>query len=780
MTKNRTTVLTSRAGVALGLVVATAGLSALCLGCAKKCSGQDADARPNAAAPAPRSKVGPAVTLAPAIDDGIATDPEARFADAMRRRDYPEAARLIDAAPELERQKPEVRYARALVALELSDPNRALAEVSDLAKAAPAFADRADHVALRVAKQTRDAVVLEHLLSHAARRGATDDRLLLAEALLESGQVQQGEATLTDILRTQDADKSREGKAPNLDLMARTRRVRAELLRQLGRDKEAAADFRWLALSAVTTEAALGADQHAERLDPRQRLTKAERLTRAQRLSERGATLSVEEELRRLALAPGPAPPAQAQTFIRGWALYASRSDYRAAAELFARAAGEVGPERPKCLYYQAKALARAAEHPRAIAVYKQAAALSSSYVEPASYEAARLLHISGDWPAAIAAYEQYLRRFPKGAHRSSVEGDLPVVRLAVGAHDLARRELAALIRKTEDARERARLLELEGVAAAGQGDTKTAVALLGRVIEEQPLTLPALLAQNRLRALGAPIPPLLPPRPTGPVDPALPKLELPDLAARLHRVGLDDEAESALKAEEPAYKARFGQRAPEVLCRLYAQLEGALRRYQIAQTATKRQALFEEPTGDGRWQWECIYPRPYADFVRREATTRSVPESFVYGIMRQESAFRPGVVSAAQAVGLMQIIPTTAARIGAELGTPYQPELMSAPPTNVRFGVYYLGKLLAMFKGRPELAAAAYNAGPRALSGWLGSLSVLPTDLFLASIPYEETRTYVYRVMGNYARYAYLAGEPLPEVPLALPRGLVAPEDAY
>jgi soluble lytic murein transglycosylase len=775
VTKARATVLTSRFGVALVLTVATVGLSALCLGCAKKCSGQGADARPNQAAPAPRSKIEPAVTLAVAADDAVAADPDAHFADAIRRRDYLEAARLIDGASELERQKPEVRYARALAALELSDPNRALAEVSNLAKVAPAFADRADHVTLRVAKQTRDAVVLEHLLSHAARSGATEDRLLLAEALLESGQVKAGERTLTDILRALEAEKS-----PNVELMAQTRRVRAQLLRQLGRDKEAAADFRWLAVHAVGIDGAMGADQHAEHLDPSRRLTKAERLTRAQRLSERGATESVDEELRRLALAPGPAPPPQAQTFVRGWAIYASRSDYPASAELFARAAGETGPDRAKCLYYQAKALARGAEHVRAIAVYKQAALLPSSYVEPATYEAARLLHISGDWSAAISAYEQYLRRFPKGAHKNSVEGDLPVVRLAVGAHDLARRELAALIRRTEDARERARLLELEGIAAAGQGDTKTAVALLGRVIEEQPLTLPALLAQNRLRALGAPIPPLLPPRKASPMGPALPKLVLPDLAARLHRVGLDEEAERALRAEEPAYKARFGERAPEVLCRLYAHLEGAMRRYQIAQTATKREALFQEPTGEGRWQWECIYPKPYADFVRREATLRSVPESFVYGIMRQESAFRPGVVSAAQAVGLMQIIPTTAARIGAELGTPYQPELMSAPPTNVRFGVYYLGKLLAMFKGRPELAAAAYNAGPRALSGWLGSLSVLPTDLFLASIPYEETRTYVYRVMGNYARYAYLAGEPLPDVPLELPRDLVAPSDAY
>jgi soluble lytic murein transglycosylase len=767
---------TGRASLAVGASLALLGLSALLMGCAKQCSGLDTEPRTRAAPVKPATAApGRPEGAAPAGGEKHVEDGGATFAGAIRRRSFTEAARLIDAAPREERLEPEVRYVRALVALELLDPNRALAEVSGLAQAAPAFASRADQVALRVAKQTRDAVVLEHLLSQAARQGASDDRLLLAEALLESGQVKQGEATLDDILRTLEQEKS-----PNLDLMIRTRRARALLRQQLGRAREGAADFRWLAINAVGTVAAERADQHAEHLDPQKLLTKSERLARARRLSELGAIESVAEELRRLARAPGQPPEPQAETFIRGWAVYASRSDYPAAAGLFAKAALETGAERAKCLYYQAKALARSGEHERAIVIYRQVGTLGGSYVEPANYEVARLLHLGGDWQAAISSYERYLRQFPNGAHRSSVEGDLPVVRLAIGAHVPARRELAKLIAKTDDARERARLLELEGVAAAGSGDSKTAAALFAKVIEEQPLTLPALLAQNRLRAMGSPLPPLLPPRRTVPSAPPLPRLRLPDLVERLHRVGLDEEAEAALKAEEPALRVRFGERTPEVLCRLYGQLASAMRRYQIAQTASKRESLFQEPTGDGLWQWECIYPRPYAEVVERETSSRHISASFAYAVMRQESAFRPTVVSSAQAVGLMQIIPTTAARIAQEIGTPYDPELMRAPAINVTFGVYYLAKLTRMYGGRPELAAAAYNAGPRALSGWLKSLAVLPADLFIASIPYEETRTYVYRVMSNYARYAYLAGEPLPNVPLELPSGLSAPPDAY
>lgn len=761
----------------LGLILLASATSILCLGCARKCS---PPSRTLEGAGVGKVKAAEASQNERAGADGAVTGPEeaapdASYADAIRRRDFATAASAIDAAPAEERARPEVRYARALVALELRDSARALAEVAHLSASGPAFAARADQITLRVAKQTRDATVLGHLLSQPTTRAKPEDRLLLAEVLIESGQAKEGGAVLGELLRQLELEKSSQEA-----LLAEARATRAALRRQLGQNSEAAEDYFWLATSAVGQPVADGADQLAERLNPARRLTKDQRLARARRLSELGRIEAVDEELRRLTLAPGTPPVPQALTFVRGWAVYASRSDYPAAARLFAQAAGESGTEKAKCLYYQAKALARSAEHARAIDLYRKVARLGGPYVEPASYEAVRLLHLSGDWQGAIVGYERYLRQFPKGAHRSSVEGDLPVVRLAAGGHRKARQELAALVKKTSDARERSRLLELEGVAALGQKDTKSALALFARVIAEQPLTLPALLAERRMRTLGATPPPVLPPA-TGRVETApLPHLHLPDLAERLHRVGLDEEAEQALKAEEPALEARFGARAPEVLCRLYAQLESAMRRYQVAQTATKMAALFQEPTTETAWQWACIYPRPYADIVAQEAKRRAVSSSFVYGVMRQESSFRPAVVSSARAVGLMQIIPPTAAHIARELGVPYQPEAMVAPAINIEFGVYYLGKLLEMFQQRPELAAAAYNAGPRALSRWLQSLSVLPLDLFLASIPYEETRNYVYRVMSNYARYAYLAGEPLPEVRLELPQGLLAPPDAY
>ncbi len=149
---------------------------------------------------------------------------------------------------------------------------------------------------------------------------------------------------------------------------------------------------------------------------------------------------------------------------------------------------------------------------------------------------------------------------------------------------------------------------------------------------------------------------------------------------------------------------------------------------------------------------------------------------------MRQESAFRASVVSPAQAVGLLQLIPPTARKVAGELGIDYDPLLLESPPHNIRMGSYYLKKVLSTFGGNMALGAAAYNAGPAAVTRWLATGESLPLDVFVARIPYGETRGYVMRVIGNLARYAYLEGgaEAVPKLSLEIDKGLRAPADAY
>jgi soluble lytic murein transglycosylase len=176
------------------------------------------------------------------------------------------------------------------------------------------------------------------------------------------------------------------------------------------------------------------------------------------------------------------------------------------------------------------------------------------------------------------------------------------------------------------------------------------------------------------------------------------------------------------------------------------------------------------------------VYPRPYEDLVRAAEKQWSLPQNLVYAVMRQESGFATSVVSPANAIGLMQLIPPTAESVAREMELTFEPRNLSSPAYNIRLGSFYLHKVLDTFKGNVALAAAAYNAGPGMVTRWLETGEQLPLDVFVARIPFDETRGYATRVVGNVARYAYLEGgdDAIPALELEITKGLRAPKDAY
>jgi soluble lytic murein transglycosylase len=127
-----------------------------------------------------------------------------------------------------------------------------------------------------------------------------------------------------------------------------------------------------------------------------------------------------------------------------------------------------------------------------------------------------------------------------------------------------------------------------------------------------------------------------------------------------------------------------------------------------------------------------------------------------------------------------MQLMPETARRVAAEHGTAYDEKLLKRPGVNLDLGARYLAKMIRAFGGSLPVAVAAYNAGPRAVGKWVGRTPALEMDLWAALIPYEETRTYVVRVMSNLARYALLAGgeAAVPQIDISPPVGKSDPSD--
>jgi len=123
---------------------------------------------------------------------------------------------------------------------------------------------------------------------------------------------------------------------------------------------------------------------------------------------------------------------------------------------------------------------------------------------------------------------------------------------------------------------------------------------------------------------------------------------------------------------------------------------------------------------------------------------------------MRQESFYDPSSFSSANAIGLMQIIPTTGYYIADKVGHyDFNPSMLYSKNINIKFGSYYLKTLLNRFGNKKYLAVASYNAGPDVVGYWKDSLFKRDNMLlFIESIPFSQTRNYVKKVLRNYYLY--------------------------
>ena len=126
--------------------------------------------------------------------------------------------------------------------------------------------------------------------------------------------------------------------------------------------------------------------------------------------------------------------------------------------------------------------------------------------------------------------------------------------------------------------------------------------------------------------------------------------------------------------------------------------------------------------------------------------------------LIRQESLFDAAAVSAANAYGLMQLLPTTAAQL---THLPLNAgSALTDPGLNIRLGTTYLRGLLERYRGSLILALGAYNAGERTADKWLARFGELQPDEFIENISYGETRRYVKLVLRNYRTYVRLYGD--------------------
>lgn len=159
-------------------------------------------------------------------------------------------------------------------------------------------------------------------------------------------------------------------------------------------------------------------------------------------------------------------------------------------------------------------------------------------------------------------------------------------------------------------------------------------------------------------------------------------------------------------------------------------------------------------------------FPMAHRNTLVRTAQQRGLESSWVYAITRQESGFMDDARSHAGATGLMQVMPATARETARRFGIRLQsPRQILDPDLNIQLGTAYLSQVHRQFGHNRILATAAYNAGPQRVRQWLNESRELEFDVWVESLPFDETRQYVQNVLTYAVIYGDKLGTPQPLV---------------
>jgi soluble lytic murein transglycosylase len=423
--------------------------------------------------------------------------------------------------------------------------------------------------------------------------------------------------------------------------------------------------------------------------------------------------------------------------------------------------APEVDAER---LYALSQAYRSAKKEPEMLAAIEEAAQKypQAKWAEESLMAAGNFYWVGLDRTRAATYYQRMLDQFPNGKNAFNAEWRITWVAYLNRQPDTDDRLTAFLLKYPVSANSVDALYWL-GRNAEREGNPAHARSFYDKAVERFPETYFGHAAAARLAKIGpgeenpAEFLQKIPPPPAlRPFDEPIPS-SVADRWARamaLRMIGFDSSAEQELKA------AYFATASPRFL------VEAAQAAFDQGHFGTgMAYGRLAVPSFDSRRidevprsVWKALYPLPYESALRREAARNNFDPMLAAGLIRQESTFQADAVSRANAVGLMQVLPTTGKLLAKQLKVKYAKTRLFDPDYNIQLGMLYVAGLLRS-NGEPEYALAAFNAGEDRIAAWRAERNYEEIPELVESIPFTETREYVQIVLRNAEVYRMIYG---------------------
>ena len=398
-------------------------------------------------------------------------------------------------------------------------------------------------------------------------------------------------------------------------------------------------------------------------------------------------------------------------------------------------------PLAKNALYNWAQALWNRDEDSSALALFQRLAARypDSPIAKDALYASGRIFQAKKQHEEASSSYEDLRRRFPQ--NKLAVESLWNQGWMAYEAqkYSEAQRLFIRAVEHEKVDSHAGRSLYWLGRTKEKRGRALDARPHYREILRQSPNGYYALWAEKRLGVRLGPLPLASPGAPKKPALPADQQIHF-DRFNLLARSGLFSLAHKELE--------RMGRDAPantrwrKYLLAMAVQIGDHTTAFDFAKRIKFSPAV----------RRTYMYPKAFWPSIQAHSKRSGIDPFLVISLIRQESLFNPFAVSHANAYGLMQLLPSTAARF--TRGIVNDSTLLTDPETNIRVGTGYLRGLLDQYQGSIILALAAYNAGETPADKWHTRSRDLDADEFIENISYRETRKYVKLVLRNYRMY--------------------------